>query len=165
MPAVASGIWINLENQFDSDASLFHCPTASACTGIWRRCETSDKCSGALHFTLCRLGTRGTLCSSCSRGYYEHALHCFPYQAGENEMWWVLGGVLVIAMIFGKLFSKCMLKGKPLPTSAYAPLSIGLNFWQILALFQSIRLDWPSPVKFMFTLVSLSNMNIEGEHS
>jgi hypothetical protein len=80
-------------------------------------------------------------------------------------MWWVLGGILVIVMIFGKLFSKCILKGKPLPTSAYAPLSIGLNFWQILALFQSIRLDWPSPVRFMFTLVSVSNMNIEGEHS
>jgi hypothetical protein len=159
MPVVETGVWIDLEYEF-GNKSLFQCPTASSCTGVWRACEDFDKCRGK-NFTLCRKGTRGTLCSGCSQGFYEQALFCLECSGGKYEMWFVLGGVVGIAISAALLIQKCVLRGKALPTTAYAPLSIGLNFWQILALFQSIRLDWPPPVRFMFTLVSLSNMNIE----
>jgi hypothetical protein len=64
-------------------------------------------------------------------------------------------GVLALAMLFK------MMKRQP-PKASWAPLSIGLAFWQQVALFKHIHLNWPPALRHAFDFMSLANMNIAG---
>jgi hypothetical protein len=123
---------------------------------MWRNCLVTDDCD---NFTLCSEGSQGKLCATCADNYFLDGLECKKCDAGRNLFWILLSALFVGAMFIVCIFVKCL--GRKPPAALTGPVSIGLNFWQLLGLFRSIRLDWPAPVRTMFSIVNLANLNMD----
>ena len=65
------------------------------------------------------------------------------------------------AVLLGEVYGERLAELRRKVSTKWAVLSIGLNFWQILALFGRIDLNWPGPVQN--TLSALSILNLEFE--
>ena len=120
-----------------------HCPHALPC-------EPKSACNGS---NTCNLGYTGERCSLCALRYYRRAGECV--ECPDNPLI-LIGAFLATAiclMIGGYFLNKKSVN--------LAFVSIGVDYFQILALFATSRVTWPATIKEIFTLMSAFNFNLE----
>ena len=120
-----------------------HCPHALPC-------EPKSACNGS---NTCNLGYTGERCSLCALRYYRRAGECV--ECPDNPLI-LIGAFLATAiclMIGGYFLNKKSVN--------LAFVSIGVDYFQILALFANSRVEWPPFIKDLFHMMSVFNFNLE----
>ena len=113
-------------------------------------CEPKLACAGE---NECTLGYAGERCATCAFGYYKRAGFC--EECPKNPLILVIGMVsaAVVLCAGGYILNKNSVN--------LAFVSIGVDYFQILALFATSRVTWPATIKEIFTLMSAFNFNLE----
>ena len=124
-------------------------------------CDPKWACTGN---NTCSVGYDGWRCSECDkcfkvnpedkcRRYYKRAGECV--ECPDNP--WILAvgflAAVIAACIAGYIVNKKHLH--------LAFLSIGVDYFQILAIFANSRVQWPPLVKEIFHMMSVFNFNLE----
>ena len=117
-------------------------------------CEPKEACIGDNH---CAVGYRSTApvyrCADCDEGYYRRAGECV--ECPDNPLLLVIG-FLVAALclcVAGYIMNKKAVN--------LAFLSIGVDYFQVLAMFANSRIQWPGIIKELFHSLSVFNLNLE----
>jgi hypothetical protein len=106
-------------------------------------CYPTSACLGD---NICATGYASTSwpyrCAQCAEGYYASYGSCFacPAAPALTVVFFILVGVAAIAVGY-------VLNSRGV---SIAYLTIGLDFFQVVALFASARIDWPSEMTSLF---------------
>ena len=120
------------------------CPFYAACVPPYA-------CVG---FNECAEGYEGLRCSECLKGkYYRVAGDCVPCPQNPEILLisFVLGVVVVCAIAY-------TLDKKKVNIGIF---SIGVDYFQVLAIFASAKVPWPKFLEEFFRLLSAFNLNID----
>ena len=117
-------------------------------------CEPKNACAGA---NQCGIGYRDEpplyRCSACADRYYRLAGECI--ECPDNP-WLIVVAFLCVAVF--ACVAGWMLNSKNVNV---AFVSIGVDYFQVLALFANSKVQWPAMVKDMFHMLSIFNLNLE----
>ncbi len=122
-------------------------------------CTPKEACEGN---NVCKLGYEGFLCAQCLKCTGK-GLSCIPYYKLQNVctkcpdnailflIGYILGGLTFVGL------------GIWLVTKipSLAVISVGLDYFQILAVFSAFDVEWPSEVEKTFSAMSIFYANIE----
>lgn len=114
-------------------------------------CEPSWACEGS---NVCAVGYEGVRCEQCAKGtHYRINGEC---KKCPDSPW-----LIVIFFIIGALVA--CLAGYVLNSREVniAFLSIGVDYFQVLAMFARARVHWPAVLIEMFNILSAFNLNLE----
>lgn len=113
-------------------------------------CEPQAACLGE---NDCALGYTGERCKDCITGFYRRAGAC--EKCPKNPLIIVLGFVVaaLVMCVAGYILNKRHVN--------LAFISIGIDYFQVLAMFASSKVQWPVYIKDLFHLLSVFNFNIE----
>ncbi|KNC49889.1 uncharacterized protein AMSG_06186 [Thecamonas trahens ATCC 50062] len=137
---------------------------------LFQPCVPREAC---LRNNTCATGYQGSSCAECSKGtprYYRLSSRCVKCPDDAWMRWSAFSLVVVLAAggLLGGLayFSRSMVKSgikkyRKSWASRMAVVSIGLNFWQIIAVMASFKLRWPSAVLKVFDFFSVLNFNVD----
>jgi cysteine-rich repeat protein len=117
---------------------------------VYLPCQPSEACIGD---NKCATGYTSDRCSICSKGFYR--LDGLCERCPENPAL-VLIGFIVIAIV--------AVIGAYLLQRSHVNLTIGIigvDFFQVLAIFARSRINWPEPLRVLFRILSAFNLNIE----
>jgi hypothetical protein len=92
-------------------------------------------------------------CSSCDKGFYKSANQCIPCPASPVALV-VAMGLILVAMAGGLFY----LNKRQVDI---AVISIGVDFFQVLAIFADLGVQWPPAVLNLMRFLSAFNLNIE----
>ena len=123
------------------DVCIVPCSPASSCLG-------DNKC--ALGYVSTAPGFR---CSTCAPGYFASAGLCEKCPDSPASRFIVAALVVVFAAGFGYWLNKHQVN--------IAMMSIGVDFFQVLAIFAGSGVLWPPAVKTLLSIMSAFNLNIE----
>ena len=143
--------WYNLN--ITKDACLPEREHREACNNVLP-CEPQFACVGE---NKCAVGYTSKppmyRCSSCDVGYYKRAGECA--ECPDNPLILVLGFVLgaSAACVVGYFLNSKQVN--------LAFVSIGVDYFQVLAMFANSRVKWPALIKDMFHIFSVFNLNLE----
>lgn len=138
LPTAQQGFWLSA--RAGSSVSILLCEPPEACDAN----------------NTCAVGYSGAVCVQCIKGYYRDPLgtnQCV--QCPENSSSMLIGmavGILVGAFVLYHLYRK---------GPSVAAIGIAIDYFQILAIFGSLDLNWPGSVKFVFSALSLFSSNVE----
>ena len=139
-PRAAPGFWM-VYSPTNSSATRFPpCRPASACLG-------DNSCSD---------GYVGAQCSACQPGTHvrqQFSDGCTPCPKAATAM---LAGYIIGGVIIGAVFYKLYRNGP-----SVAALSIGVDYFQVLAVFAALEINWPSSLMTVFQLSSLTMANVD----
>ena len=117
-------------------------------------CEPAEACIGN---NLCAFGYAskppGWGCSSCDTGFYKRAGSCVKC---PDSPWALVIGFTLLVVAMGVLGFFLNSKGVNI-----AVISIGIDFFQVLAIFATSGVKWPPVVKELLHVLSAFNLNIE----
>ena len=114
-------------------------------------CEPSDACVGA---NVCSMGYTGERCSSCVSGeYYRRGGECV--QCPNNTL------ILISAFIVGSVLACALGYALTKYKINLAFMTIGIDYFQVLAMFARTRVAWPGILKDLFHILSAFNFNLE----
>jgi hypothetical protein len=94
------------------------------------------------------------VCGLCDTGYYKWRNACT--ECSPDAWYKLLLAVIALGVITVAFFAISSAK-----VSHLASLSIAFSFWQIVAMFASFDIAWPSVVSGSFTAASIANLNID----
>jgi hypothetical protein len=116
------------------------------------KCSPAAACQGG---GTCAVGyeTPDNNCVGCVKQFYKLSGECKPCPDTAGLLLGIYIGVVVIFGIFGLLLVK---KGP-----SVAVTGVGIDYYQVLSIFVGFGIKWPTPVKDVLNIVSISNMNIE----
>jgi len=145
-----------LEGWFDIPG-LEHCPperqarrdAGEACVNIVP-CEPKEAC---LQNNTCNRGYEGVRCAKCTRGYYRLGGVC---EKCPDQPWLLIVGFVVAAVMLcvaGYILNKKQVH--------LAFLSIGVDYFQVLAMFARSKVRWPAALLSLFRWMSAFNFNLE----
>ena len=136
---------------------LVSCPAAFAIPGrAWciAPCEPANACLGG---NACATGYDSQppnyRCSNCASGYYKQAATCVKCPDSPAAVFIVFILIVVAVGGLGFVLSK---KGVNI-----AVASIGVDYFQVLAIFSQANITWPAAIKSLFNILSAFNLNIE----
>jgi len=117
-------------------------------------CDPADSCLGDNH---CAYGYTSKppmwRCASCDTGFYKRAGECIKCPDSPAALF--IGFILLILVAGGIGF---MLNKRQVNI---AVISIGVDYFQVLAIFSQSRIKWPPIVKELLHVLSAFNLNIE----
>ena len=117
-------------------------------------CEPKEACIGN---NMCAVGYKSkepTLrCADCDDGYYRRAGECI--ECPDNPLMLVIGFLCAAVglCIAGYIMNKKSVN--------LAFLSIGVDYFQVLAMFANSKVEWPAMIKELFHMFSVFNLNLE----
>jgi hypothetical protein len=92
-------------------------------------------------------------CSNCDTGFYKRNSECVKC---PDSPWALVIGFTLLVAVAGCLGYFLNQKGVNI-----AVVSIGLDFFQVLAIFATAGVKWPAVIKQLFEILSAFNLNIE----
>jgi len=92
-------------------------------------------------------------CSNCDTGFYKRNNECV--KCPDSPWALVIGFTLLVA------FAGCVGYFLNQKGVNIAVVSIGLDFFQVLAIFATAGVKWPAVIKQLFEILSAFNLNIE----
>ncbi len=117
-------------------------------------CDPPESCLGD---NFCAFGYTSKppmwRCSSCDTGFYKRAGECIKCPDSPAALF--IGFIILIVAAGGVGF---MLNKRQVNI---AVISIGIDFFQVLAIFSQSRIKWPPIVKELLHVLSAFNLNIE----
>lgn len=151
----ASGIPVDDANMWIySGAGNQNCPVERRSTrpqcSVYLPCQPSEACTGN---NMCAQGYTSDRCALCIKGYYR--LDGLCEKCPENPALVLIGFVLLAILA---VFAAYMLQ------RSHVNLTIGIigvDFFQVLAIFARSRINWPEPLRVLFRILSAFNLNIE----
>ena len=117
-------------------------------------CDPADSCIGN-NFCAYGYASKPPLwrCAYCDTGFYESAGACIKC---PDSPWALVVGFVLIVIVAGCLGYFMNQKGVNI-----AVISIGLDFFQVLAIFADSGVKWPAVIQQLFQVLSAFNLNIE----
>jgi hypothetical protein len=117
-------------------------------------CDPPESCVGN---NFCAFGYTSTSpmfrCASCDKGFYKRAGQCIKCPDSPAGLFVGFAVLVVFVASVGFFLNQ---KGINI-----AVISIGIDFFQVLAIFSQTRIKWPPVVKELFHVLSAFNLNIE----
>jgi hypothetical protein len=117
-------------------------------------CEPPEACLGN---NFCALGYQSKppmyRCASCALGFYSSGGVCVKCPDSPAAL--VVGVVLLLLVVAGAGY---WLNKRQVNI---AVMSIGIDFFQVLAIFSNLRIAWPPQIRELFRVLSAFNLNIE----
>jgi VCBS repeat-containing protein len=114
-------------------------------------CEPAESCLGA---NVCADAYTGERCSECIKGsYYRVNGECIRC---PNNPW-----AVVVIFVLGALVALMVAYTLNRKKVNLALISIGIDYFQIVAMFARTRIRWPALVKQLFLILSAFNFNLE----
>ena len=117
-------------------------------------CSPPEACLGD---NYCAYGYRSVApyfrCATCDIGFYKRANECVKC---PDSPWALVIGFAMLVM-FGGLLAYTLNKMK----INLAFISIGIDYFQVLAIFAQSKVAWPPIIKELFHVLSAFNLNIE----
>ena len=125
----------------DRDVCIVPCVPKTACLGD-NQCATGYMSKPPMF-----------RCASCAEHYYPSAGNCIKCPDSPYAL--IIGFILLVvaAVGLGVFLNK---RGVNV-----AVISIGVDYFQILAIFSNANVQWPAPIKSLFQILSAFNLNIE----
>lgn len=140
-PLAAPGYWVD---ETSDPSSFFLCQPAEACLGYTPAGNAT-----------CAVGYSGRVCGAClPLQYYRLQSRCVKCPADGALLWIALFAVAFLAVLM------IIVNAKPGDFNLFS-VSIALTYVQMLALFHSFEVGWPSLVINTFDAASITNLNIE----
>eukprot|EP01029_Cantina_marsupialis_P010034 TRINITY_DN22_c0_g2_i3.p1 TRINITY_DN22_c0_g2~~TRINITY_DN22_c0_g2_i3.p1 ORF type:complete len:4249 (+),score=1569.44 TRINITY_DN22_c0_g2_i3:541-12747(+) len=149
-PVANAGFWLSLLDESEGFCPSRHdrpsCPVPV-------RCKPEDSCLGG---NECKYGYVNERCKDCQTGddpYYRKNSECV--RCPSNHLMIILLFVLaaVAVCVIGYLLNK--------KNVHFAFFSIGVDYFQILAMFARAKVEWPSTIDDIFQWFSSFNFNLE----
>jgi len=117
-------------------------------------CEPNWACTGNNECADGYISVEPTLrCAECDLGYYRLAGECV--ECPDNPLFLILGFIVGAILACGIGY---VLNSKNVNL---AFVSIGVDYFQVLAMFRNSRVQWPQLLKDLFHLLSVFNFNLE----
>jgi hypothetical protein len=117
-------------------------------------CEPAEACLGD---NFCAEGYASKApnyrCSSCADGFYKQATVCQKCPSSPA------GVIIVAALVLVGVAAAAYFLNKKQINVGY--ISIGVDYFQVLAIFAQAKVDWPAPIRDLFHILSAFNFNIE----
>jgi len=113
-------------------------------------CIPKESCLGN---NTCSTGYKGDRCALCSGGFYKINGRCQPC---PDAPWVIVFMAILIALTGGYIAYKLHKKNVSLGI-----LSIGIDYFQVLAIFGSANVVWPQSLTNLYNLFSVFNFNID----
>jgi hypothetical protein len=117
-------------------------------------CDPPESCLGD---NVCAYGYTSKppmwRCASCDTGFYKRAGECIKCPDSPAALF--IGFVLLVVVVgwVGYTLNKRQVN--------IAVISIGIDFFQVLAIFSQSRIKWPPIIKELLHVLSAFNLNIE----
>ena len=92
-------------------------------------------------------------CSSCDKGFYKRAGQCIKCPDSPAALFVGFIALVMVVAVGGFLLNKRQVN--------IAIASIGIDYFQVLAIFAQSRIQWPAPVRELMHVLSAFNLNIE----
>jgi hypothetical protein len=138
IPDALPGYWHTGAKPYD----YFKCYPATACLG-----GGYNNCSAAYNPV-------SRVCGICQTGYYKWRNAC---EECTPNAWWKL----LLALIIGGIITVVFFAISSAKASHLSSISIAFSFWQIISIFASFDINWPSFVSGSLTAASVINFNID----
>ncbi|CAM9121661.1 unnamed protein product, partial [Ectocarpus fasciculatus] len=119
------------------------CPASLACLPA-KACSGNNTCADAYD---------GVRCGNCADGYYKINGEC---QACPDVPWLIPTALLALAALIIVIVFILQRRKANLTV-----LSISVDFFQVLAVFATAKVAWPSSLVWIFNAASTLNMNID----
>ena len=117
-------------------------------------CDPPDACLGD---NYCAYGYTSKeplfRCAYCDKGFYKRAGECI--KCPDSPAGLFIGFIILVVFMCGVAFQ---LNKRQVNI---AVVSIGIDFFQVLAIFSQSRIKWPPVIKELFHVLSAFNLNIE----
>lgn len=113
-------------------------------------CDPPDSCLGE---NKCSERYSGVRCALCRSGFYRVAGEC--EKCPSNPM---LMAMTFVAVAFGVAVLANRLQNN---RTHMGLLDIGINYFQVLAMFMRAKVEWPAEIRWIFKVLSFFNLNIE----
>lgn len=105
----------------------------------------------------CSDGYNGTRCSVCSTGYFRKSGACEPCPQGRPST----GVLIALAVLIFSVTIIVLMKLSTIKELDLGNISIGITFFQILAIFLKIpNIQWPAITKNIFDIASVVNLDL-----
>ena len=138
------------------NTTLMSCSTDSDCNGgdeSYCNTDTPQYCSICSNDGVCEC-TPSSRCALCTSGrYFREGGKCVEC---PNNTWIVI--ILVIIGVLGIMFAGFVANNENLNL---AFISIGVDYFQILAMFRRSNVDWPPELVTIFRYLSIFNFNLD----
>jgi hypothetical protein len=137
----------------DKEASL------AAGTNVYRDvcivpCEPKEACIGD---NYCAIQYKSIApyyrCATCADGYYKRATECIKCPDSPAMLFVGAAFLLVIGAAGAYILNKKKIN--------IGYISIGIDFFQVLAMFGNSKVKWPAAIRELFHILSAFNLNIE----
>jgi len=148
-PVSAAGWWMSTAPTPDARCSPNVQQTRSTCP-YFLPCEPKDACLGE---NECAGGYTGDRCSACATNYYRLNGEC---KKCPNNAWLLIVGFLLACVVL--CMAGYVVNRKRINISF---VSIGVDYFQVLALFYASKVKWPPALEHMFQYLSAFNFNID----
>jgi len=117
-------------------------------------CDPPEACAGD---NFCSIGYASKApmyrCGSCADRYYRRAGGCAKCPDSPVVLIVIFIVAAIVAALFGLELNRRNVN--------IAFISIGIDYFQVLAMFANSRVHWPSFVKDIFHVLSAFNLNLE----
>lgn len=117
-------------------------------------CSPASSCIGE---NFCAVGYRSAApeyrCSSCAIGYYKRAGLCAECPDSPE--------LLIIAFVLMAICAAVAAYFLNKSNIDVALVQIGIDYFQVLAIFSSARIKWPAIIRDIFHIMSAFNLNLE----
>ncbi|KAA0150693.1 hypothetical protein FNF29_05030 [Cafeteria roenbergensis] len=114
-------------------------------------CEPKEACIGA---SLCATGYSGTRCSQCLPGEF-YRINGACERCPENP-WLIVALFVVVALV--ACVAGYVLNQRSVNVGL---LAVGVDYFQVLAIFARTRVRWPAFIQQLFVALSAFNLNLE----
>jgi hypothetical protein len=121
------------------------CPVMVACSPK-EACLADNLCNGALGYT-------GYRCQQCIPGYYKVQGYCLKCPDSPWVLFAIAGAVMVFAIALAYFLNSNKVH--------MALVSIGVDYFQVLAIFAQSKVVWPPQIKALLNMLSAFNLNID----
>jgi hypothetical protein len=136
------------------------CLPGEACEGdnVCKKGYTEDKCAHCCDWNFAKLedGSKNPNCFDDVTGeqFLYHRIYGKCEECPDN-IGWILFGTFLALIFFGLVGRRLQRKKVDL-----AIFSIGVDYFQVLAIFASTEVEWPNSVQMIFRYMSLFNFSI-----
>ena len=113
-------------------------------------CMPSNSCEGN---NTCAVEYTGVRCATCAEGYYRINGRC---QECPTSPWAIVLAAVLVVLCGGYIGYKLQQKNVNLGI-----MSIGIDYFQVLAVFGSADVSWPPSLVNMYNSFSIFNFNID----
>jgi hypothetical protein len=146
------GAPVYVKEELQASTPSWHEAGAPGSCPVMVACQPADAC---LANNLCNAarGYTGYRCQECIKGYYKVQGECLKCPDNPWLLFLIAGLVLAFAAAAGWFLNSNKVH--------LALVSIGVDYFQVLAIFTQSKIAWPTPVKRLLNILSAFNLNID----